>query len=42
MPIISAAVRRDRLTLSEANTLLAEMIARSRYRSPTDDLNALL
>jgi predicted nucleic acid-binding protein len=40
--LLCYAVRSRRLALEEANTLLAEMIARARYRSPVTDLQDIL
>ena len=40
--LLCHAVQRGYVTLEKGNTLLAEMIARARYRSPVNDLQGLL
>jgi predicted nucleic acid-binding protein len=40
--LLVRAIRVGRLTMDEGNRLLAEMIARARYRSPVRDLRDLL
>jgi predicted nucleic acid-binding protein len=42
LALLVRAIRVGRLTMDEANHLLAEMIARARYRSPVRDLRDLL
>jgi predicted nucleic acid-binding protein len=42
LALLIRAVQQGHLTLDEGNDLLAEMIARARYRSPISDLRDLL
>jgi predicted nucleic acid-binding protein len=42
LALLIRAVRQGILTLDEGNDLLAEMIARARYRSPVSNLRDLL
>ena len=40
--VLVHAVKRNSVTLSEANELLAQMIRRARYHAPISDISALL